>query len=993
MRWGNQSTLTRGRISLILCSVLILSLFSTFNIIEEAEASGFIQVVGDGEGTYPTLQSAIDNASDGDRIIIPQGNIFENVLISKSLTIIGEGIDSTTIFGTDTNAVMRIFSKNLSISNLRISNEYGDGIYTNDVSYLSLQNISFQNCINGLYYYKSDNLSVVGCSYANNQMGLLSERSNVISVTNSEFINNPIKFDDCIDISLLKCRIRNTTSDAGLFSRIKNIEINNCTFIDNFGTSMSFDQSININIEKSNFMNNDGNGIEFYLCNDFTINNSTITDNSRNGLLISYSQEFNIFQNKIIENKYHGIFLIFCNGANIIGNNIFNNFYGIEIKRTQYCIIKDNILENNKIFFHSPYLTTYMEDFISHTFEDNLLNGNNILYIKNKEDVDYSGNYGEIICINSSSVTLRNQQFDTDYSVQIILSDDILLYDSEVKFSKENGIYIVNSEQVRISNITITLNDIGIKIHNSNSISVTNCSFIRNREAIELLSSDAVNISFCDFINNEIGVENNASSTNIIASMNWWGDITGPYHDINNPTGEGDPVFGDVVIHPWLQEKHRNSFPIIIGDDNLLAKEDQYYNNSYSGFDLDDEILVWSMETNSKWLKWNQFTLELVGTPDNTDIGEWWVKIILFDGRNGYAVRNFTITVINAPPTIIGFDIDEVNQNEYYYNDYDSDDDGQGQISWEMRTNSSWITLDSGNGTVSGIPNNEHVGYQWVNLTVNDGNNGSSYRNFTIKIINVNDKPIIYTIPEQSIYEDNTDFKLNLSEYFFDPDNDVLSISFEENENISLRIIGEYLHITPMENWSGNEIIMLLISDNEFSVTTTFNLTVEPVSDPPTIISIDYVNKINIDDVVIFSVSVFDPDILYGDVLNITWESNISGIFQYGEIAVCNLPEGHHNISITVKDQDNNIALGYINIEVFSNNSNVENGENRNILFVLIPILIIFVILIVVMIIIFKRKKLSEKIDDNSIPEATGDTQGNSEHLLYEDKSKDYMSE
>lgn len=44
------------------------------------------------------------------------------------------------------------------------------------------------------------------------------------------------------------------------------------------------------------------------------------------------------------------------------------------------------------------------------------------------------------------------------------------------------------------------------------------------------------------------------SQTQIDAEYNWWGDLTGPYHPILNPYGQGDTVSDSVDFTPWLTE-------------------------------------------------------------------------------------------------------------------------------------------------------------------------------------------------------------------------------------------------------------------------------------------------------------------------------------------------------------------------------------------------------------------------------------------------------
>ena len=52
-----------------------------------------------GIATYSSIQTAIDQASTGDRILVLNGNFTEDIVINKEVAIIGQGA-STTITGT-----------------------------------------------------------------------------------------------------------------------------------------------------------------------------------------------------------------------------------------------------------------------------------------------------------------------------------------------------------------------------------------------------------------------------------------------------------------------------------------------------------------------------------------------------------------------------------------------------------------------------------------------------------------------------------------------------------------------------------------------------------------------------------------------------------------------------------------------------------------------------------------------------------------------------
>src|SRR3972149_1143518 len=63
-------------------------------IFAESASAGSVIVVPD---DYSTIQAAIDNANDGDSILVKPGIYFERLKISKSINVIGSGASSTFI--------------------------------------------------------------------------------------------------------------------------------------------------------------------------------------------------------------------------------------------------------------------------------------------------------------------------------------------------------------------------------------------------------------------------------------------------------------------------------------------------------------------------------------------------------------------------------------------------------------------------------------------------------------------------------------------------------------------------------------------------------------------------------------------------------------------------------------------------------------------------------------------------------------------------------
>jgi len=117
------------------------------------------------------------------------------------------------------------------------------------------------------------------------------------------------------------------------------------------------------------------------------------------------------------------------------------------------------------------------------------------------------------------------------YSGVKIVSNDIRNF--------QNGIMVGTSSDVGsslsavIGSNTVTSNDVGIWV----------------RYGADLSGSVHKNNIFG---NADYGLNNVVGSTVVNASLNWWGNSTGPYHPLNNPTGSGDNVSDNVYISNWL---------------------------------------------------------------------------------------------------------------------------------------------------------------------------------------------------------------------------------------------------------------------------------------------------------------------------------------------------------------------------------------------------------------------------------------------------------
>lgn len=100
---------------MVLCSFLV-----SIPIIERVKAESNTIVVRD---DYGHIQDAINNASEGDTIYVKKGTYHENLVINKSISLIGEDLDTTIIDGAPSEGFripIKIQCDNVAVSGFKI---------------------------------------------------------------------------------------------------------------------------------------------------------------------------------------------------------------------------------------------------------------------------------------------------------------------------------------------------------------------------------------------------------------------------------------------------------------------------------------------------------------------------------------------------------------------------------------------------------------------------------------------------------------------------------------------------------------------------------------------------------------------------------------------------------------------------------------------------------------------------------------------------------
>ncbi|UCF12917.1 MAG: right-handed parallel beta-helix repeat-containing protein [Thermoplasmatales archaeon] len=359
-----------------------------------------LYVGGGGLGNYTSIQDAIDNATDGDTVFVfdDSSPYYENIVVNKSIQLIGEDNELTIIDGGGSIDVVHISANLVNINGFTIQNS-GTSIWDAGIELRSNNSSIFDNIINsnynnGINLFSSINNSVIGNRInSNDQYGIFIQASSSNAILNNIINSNNnsgIRFDFSNSNIVSSCNISNNGVSIGLsYSRNNTISYNSLTSNNNDGIHLDFSMDNNIfyntidsnnddgvqlyrsnnnNVYMNNITKNNGDGIllQHTSCNNLlSLNN--ITNNSLNGIRFESSSNHNaVSQNKLLKNL-KGIDILESDNNTIVGNLISDNIYGILLSFLERDnVFIDNIIEGNDYGIFIYYNSN--NNFIYHNF-------------------------------------------------------------------------------------------------------------------------------------------------------------------------------------------------------------------------------------------------------------------------------------------------------------------------------------------------------------------------------------------------------------------------------------------------------------------------------------------------------------------------------------------------------------------------------------------------------------------------------------------------
>ena len=390
---------------------------------------------------YTAIQEATDAAEtlNGHTIFVEEGLYYENLIVNKTLSLIGENEEATIIDGNENGTVVLVLANNTLVTGFTIRGS-GDKIVDGEHAIRC-------GIMVGGYETPFKSALIVNNSIKNNYFGVLLWYS-----FNSQLINNN-----------LENNTYGVTLDSIFHSEIVDNNVSNSSI------GISAQGALQSSISRNNITFNNIAGLRMQDSYFNTINEN-ILENNGYGIDLSGSDSNGITGNIMTSND-NGIFLGRSNSNTLIGNNAANSFYGMRIRSSSNNTLRNNSMAQN--YWNFAIDADYLSETIQDIDTSNTVGGKPIVYWINEHDKQVTTDAGFVAAINCSGITVKN-----------------------VNLTRNNfGVLFWSTCNSTIENANISDNWVGVGLILSNHTKLNNCVVANNSEEGIVSMGDDNNIT------------------------------------------------------------------------------------------------------------------------------------------------------------------------------------------------------------------------------------------------------------------------------------------------------------------------------------------------------------------------------------------------------------------------------------------------------------------------------------------------------------------
>lgn len=599
----------------------VLMLFSVFGILvllvmlggSQFGSGDTLYVDDDGGVDYTTINHAMENATDGDTIMIHPGSYEEELVVTKEVTI-------TSTTGNPEDVVV-----------------YKGGGYS--IFWIQRNNVTISDLTIRYAWYTVFIDTVDGCIIEDNII-MGSQVTGVLIDGNYQngASNNTIRGNN---ITMAQQKGAQIGSEGGY-----NVIENNMFYECGDGLWLYFTGFETV--RNNTIMGSDGTGLTIHQSNYCTITNNTVTGNTRYGFSMSYSSYNTLRGNTISGSEY----------------NI--DFLGTTIPDFEHDIDDSNTVDGRPIYFWvDEDNATVPTDagFVGMVKSENIT----------VKDLTLEHNGESVLFVSTEHSLIKNVDVSfSNYGIHLFFSDHNTLDGVTAWQSDDAGIYLKESH----SNVLTGCNASdggynsadGIEISNSDHVTIITCQANDNWGKGIMLSS----ANYCLIFMNEVQrnrasgiwlvtgifnrIENNTASDNddngiYLGSDSKWNHVANNTCSRNGATMNDGGLnlyggSGNTAIHNTVSYNRASGFYINYGSGNLITENDVQFNTGRAGFYMMKNAEANTITHNNVSNNLKGFELSMASgnfIENNTIFNSDQNGIYIYDGDQNTIISNYIV--------------------------------------------------------------------------------------------------------------------------------------------------------------------------------------------------------------------------------------------------------------------------------------------------------------------------------------------------------------
>ena len=561
-----------GSILIVSVTILVLCFAGT------ASATNW-SVDDNGVADCTSIQEAINNAKDGDTILVHSGVYYENVVVDKLVTLMGIGqpvVDAgekgdairltadgitlagfnATTYGWGTTVIKVTSNNNSLLNNTCFNRGFDENLwdYSIDLTNSSNNSLSNNNCT-CISLQNSNNNHISNNTCSNNRRGGIRIRYS----NNNKLIGNALVesglfiWGDSVSNYTQEIDTSNTVNGKPVYYRK---DASGGRIADDAGQVILVNCT-NVTVENQN-INNASVGINIAFSHCITIRNNTCSYNRAGGISLMNSSNCSISDNICSNNNYvyggEGIYLRYSSNNSISRNICSNNGAGISLWPSDTNTISNNTCSNNHRLYIWLMDGAYWygsgiegSGLNNRIYNNTCSNNDRGIYLEDSSNNSISSN---TVCNNSwHGIDLRGSSKNT-ITGNTFVNDSLFLtgsYQNTVEDNTVNGkplvylkdvsnykvedagqVILVKCNNITVENLDLSNTICGVELWKTENSRISSNKVSNNLNGISLGESNNNTITGNNASNNNRGIvlessRNNAISSNTVCNNSWRG--------------------------------------------------------------------------------------------------------------------------------------------------------------------------------------------------------------------------------------------------------------------------------------------------------------------------------------------------------------------------------------------------------------------------------------------------------------------------------------